>query len=248
MVLQVEPKKLDILGIPLSLVSKGEALGVCRDILSGRLPSGYIVTLNPEIVAMALKNSELLAAIKNSALVVPDGVGITWAAKKLHGLTLERVPGIELAEALISLCAQEGFPVFFLGSRPKVAEKASLHFREIYPSLKIAGTFHGFFSEKEKENVARAIQEAGTILLVVGMGAGKQEKFLLSFPRAHQFLGITVGGALEIWAGEKSRAPLWMRKSGLEWLYRALKEPKRFLRLAKALSFFLRILWQSAKR
>ncbi|MGB9834538.1 MAG: WecB/TagA/CpsF family glycosyltransferase [bacterium] len=247
MVLEVEKKSIEILGVPVSQLTKSELIEISRCALKGGRPSGYIVTLNPEIATLALKDRELLSAIRNALFVIPDGIGITWAVQRLHALRLQRIPGIELAEALIKICAEEGLPVYFLGSRPGISEKAAQNFRTLFPNINIAGFHHGFFKEEESTEIKEGIQQAGTALLIVGMGAGKQEKFLLSLPQSAYRLGIAVGGALEIWAGARSRAPLWMRKIGLEWLYRILVEPRRLIRLAKTGPFFLRI-WCLRKR
>jgi|YelNatPaOPRAMG01_1025707.scaffolds.fasta_scaffold01003_17 N-acetylglucosaminyldiphosphoundecaprenol N-acetyl-beta-D-mannosaminyltransferase len=242
MVFQVKTKNIDLLGISLSQLSKEELLDISRSVLKGERSPGYIVTLNPEIMAWALKDKDLLSAIKNALFVIPDGIGITWALKRCYGFKPQRIPGIELAENLIQICSEENLPVFFLGSRPEIVESAVKSFQKMFPKINVAGFYHGFFKEEELKKLWEEIDRSGTALLIVGMGARKQEKFLFSTPQTVYRLGITVGGALEIWAGAKKRAPLWMRKYGLEWLYRVLKEPKRIVRLFRAWPFFLRIL------
>ncbi|MGB9553031.1 MAG: WecB/TagA/CpsF family glycosyltransferase [bacterium] len=242
MVFKVETKNVDLLGIPLSQLSKEELLDISRSVLKGERPSGYIVTLNPEIATWALKDKDLMLALKKALFVIPDGIGITWALKRYYHFKPQRIPGIELAEELVKICSKENLPIFLLGSRPEIAEKAAKSFQRAFPNIKIAGFHHGFFKEEETQELWKEIERSKAALLVVGMGVRKQEKFLFSVPQTVYRLGITVGGALEIWAGAKKRAPIWMRKYGLEWLYRIFKEPKRITRLIGTWPFFLRIL------
>lgn len=246
MVLEIE-EKIQIDDIPLTRKNFEEILQLSRSILRGEKPPGYIVTLNPEILTLSRKDPELKSAIQKATLVVPDGIGITWAVKKLFSLEIKRVPGIDLGEALIKICAQEGFTVFFLGAKPGIGQMVEASFKAKYPNLEVTGVHHGYFSEKEQEGVIKEIGNAMPSLVIVGMGAGKQEKFLSCLPRSFYRLGITVGGSLDIWAGTKKRAPLWMRKAGLEWLYRILKEPGRLIRLLKTMPFFLGVLWKKRK-
>lgn len=246
MVLEVE-KKVHIQGIPLTLKGFEEVLELSRSILSGEKPSGYIVTLNPEILTLSQKDQGLRSAIQKATLVVPDGIGITWAVKRLYSLETQRIPGIDLAEALINICAQEGLSVFFLGAKHEVSQLLEAALRKKFPRLKILGTHHGYFLEEEQKEVIDQIRKLSPDLVVVGMGAGKQERFLSSLPPDSYRLGIAVGGSLDIWAGIKKRAPSWMRKAGLEWLFRLILEPGRVFRILKTIPFFLGVLWKKIK-
>lgn len=246
MVLEVE-EKVHVQGIPLTLKGFKEVLELSRSILFGEKPPGYIVTLNPEILTLSQKDPGLKSAIQNATMVVPDGIGITWAVKRLYSLEIQRIPGIELAEALINICAQEGLSIFFLGAKPGVSQLVEAFFRNKYPSLKILGIQHGYFSEGEQKEVIDQIKKVSPDLVIVGMGAGKQEKFLSSLPFDSYRLGIAVGGSLDIWGGIKKRAPSWMRKAGFEWLYRLFKEPGRSIRILKTIPFFWGVLWKKIK-
>jgi len=131
---------------------------------------------------------------------------------------------------LLDEAEQHGFSVFFLGAEASVLERAVAAIRSRHPRLKIAGTRDGFFAPSSEEEVATSIRSSGADLLFVGMGSPYKEEFLA---RRRDTLGVHfamgVGGSFDVWAGLTHRAPLWIQRVGLEWLYRTLQEPRRLL-------------------
>lgn len=236
--------QVEILGIPLNVQPKSVLQQEATTWLQER-KGRFISTLNAEMVLSSQRDEELRSILKKADLAIPDGIGIVWAARKIHGLRLRRYPGIELAEDLLANCAREQMPVFLLGSRSGVANKAASQLVNKFPSLKIAGTHHGYFSPEEEPQIIAKIKEARPALLIVGMGVGKQERFIKSLPQETFGVAIGVGGTLEIWSGEKKRAPRWMRNLSLEWLYRLCLDPTRVFRLLRIVPFFWRIQWQA---
>lgn len=213
-----------------------------------------VVTANPETVLRARSLPELALAISHAALVVADGVGVVWAARRLGTPLPGRVPGIELAEGLLEHCARQGWPVFLLGGRPArdgdppVAEKAARALQRRWAGLRVVGTWHGYFSRDEENAVLGAVAKARPALLLGGMGCPRQELWL---SRHAAFLGtcgvrvaVGVGGALDVWAGETRRAPAPLRRMGLEWLWRLLREPRRIRRQLQLVRFVLAVLAQ----
>ncbi len=235
--------RVDILGMPLDTQPRASLLEKATTWLKER-EGRFVATLNPEMVLYCQKDEELRSILKKADLAIPDGTGIVWAAKKLHDLNLIRYPGIEFAEDLLAHCTGEKMPLFLLGSRPGVANKAAARLLSKYPLLSITGTHHGYFTPEEEAAISVAIQETRPALLIVGMGIGKQERFINSLPRGTFGVAVGVGGAIEIWSGEKKRAPRWIRNCSLEWLYRLLVDPRRLLRLFRMIPFFWRIQWQ----
>jgi len=192
-----------------------------------------VITLNPEIAYDSWHNEELHKALFDASFVIPDGTGIVMAAKR-KGYYLQRQPGIELAEYLLS--KGENLSFFFYGAQPGVAHKAVENLKKRY-KFKLAGIEHGYSSEAE---ALEKIQESGADVLLVATGAPKQDLFIY---RNKEKLGVKlalgIGGSFDVWAGIKKRAPKWMRKLHLEWLWRAGLNPNRWKRLAKAFRFTL---------
>jgi N-acetylglucosaminyldiphosphoundecaprenol N-acetyl-beta-D-mannosaminyltransferase len=173
-----------------------------------------------------------LREIINSAdLVTPDGIGIVWAGRKLGFDVKERVTGIDLFYRLCSQAPKQGWKVYLLGSAPGVAEAAANQLAAAYPGLQICGTHHGYFSEADMPVILQEIRQAAPHILFVALGAPKQEIWIKNYK---QELGVPacvgVGGSLDVIAGNKKRAPEWMIKLNLEWLYRLLSEPSRIQR------------------
>lgn len=204
------------------------------------------VTANPLMVLAARKDPQLHLIMKKAHLLVPDGIGILWAAQKLGFSLPERVTGIDLALELLKTKPSSGF--FFLGGRPGVAEKAKKEVMKINPEIKVLGTHHGYFSEQEEPAIVDEIAKSGASVLFACLGSPRQEKFIW---RNRQNLGVKVaiglGGTLDVLAGETKRAPLSFQKTGLEWLYRLINEPGRFWKDLFLLKFYFLIQIESLK-
>lgn len=186
-----------------------------------------VVTANPIMVMTAQRDQEFSVILKNAHLLVPDGIGILWASRKLGGDLPQRITGMDLAMSLLEKKPSPGF--FFLGGRPGVAEKAKEHLEKTIPHLKVLGTHHGYFQSEEEPGVVEKIRQSGAKVLFVSMGSPKQEKFIWRNRRSlGSRVALGLGGVLDVLSQEKKRAPQWVQNAGLEWLYRLLKEPRRF--------------------
>jgi N-acetylglucosaminyldiphosphoundecaprenol N-acetyl-beta-D-mannosaminyltransferase len=215
--------------IGIEIWSKG--IDQLLELVVQRIESGettHIVTLNP-LMVMSFKNDpEFHQAVKSADFVVADGVGIKWAIKKLYGIDVPLIPGIELSERLIRLSSQKGWGIGLLGARPNVWETAERKLSGNFLNLIIKGGHHGFFRNDEESLIVENLSSKGLHLLLVGMGFPKQEKFLGKYKE--NFKGavlIGVGGSLDVFAGKVVRAPEIFRKLGIEWLWRMVREPKR---------------------
>lgn len=223
--------RVEILGIPFDKVTMDEAVRRVATFIEEGGPH-LVVTPNPEIVYASKTDPELRDLLRAASLVVPDGAGIVWASRYLGDPVPERVPGIDLMAGLLEMSSRRGFRVFLLGSRPGVAEEAAHRLRQAYPGLSVAGTLHGYFRPEEEGQVIRTIRAAAPDILLVGMGAPRQEKWLArNLQRLGVPVGLGVGGSLDVWAGRARRAPPWMRRANLEWLYRLYREPRRAIRM-----------------
>jgi len=223
-------KKANILGCQVDLLTSQEVIARIKDLIHRRRPA-HIITLNAEIVYQAQTYRELMNIINNANLVTPDGIGIVWGGRQLGYDVKERVTGIDLLHQLCKEAPAEAWKVFLLGSAPGVADKAARNLTMAYPGLQICGTHHGYFKDEDIPAMIQKIKELNPHILFVSLGAPKQELWI---KRYREELGVPacigVGGSLDVIAGQKKRAPRWMIKLNLEWLYRLLAEPSRFQR------------------
>jgi N-acetylglucosaminyldiphosphoundecaprenol N-acetyl-beta-D-mannosaminyltransferase len=218
---------LSLLGVRVDPVTMDEAVERVR----GRLragPPGSVVTLNAVMLGRAARDVRFRQIVNAAALVTPDGVGTILAARILGMPMPERVAGIDLADRLCALCAREGHRVFLFGAAPGVAEAAAAQLSAQHPGLVVAGTHHGY-GDLDDPALAARIRDAGPALLLAALGSPRQEEWLdrwLAHTGAQ--VGIGVGGTLDVLAGRSRRAPRWMRERGIEWLYRLLRQPRRW--------------------
>ena len=230
--------RINILGVGFDNVTMDEALARGEELLCSE-GAHYVVTPNPEIVETCRADAAANAAVNGADLVLPDGIGIIYAAKILGEKLQGKVAGIEFAESLVAAMAKENMRLYLLGAKPGVAEKAGANLCAKYPGLVIAGTHDGYFSDPQE--VVDSINAAGGADVVfVCLGAPKQEKFIAdNMDDIHSTLFCGLGGSLDVFAGVAKRAPDIFIKLGLEWFYRLLKQPSRIGRMMKLPKFLL---------
>lgn len=192
----------------------------------------YAVTPNSEFVQRAERDEKFRSALNGADLVLPDGIGVVYAAKILGRPLQGRVPGCDFAAALCVWMAENNKKLFLLGAKPGVAEQAAQKLESAHPGLAVCGTHDGYFQESGP--VAEAIRAAGADAVFVCLGAPKQEYWMIEYgPQTGAAFLIGLGGSLDVFAGTVKRAPETWQKLGLEWLYRLLKQPSRIGRMAK---------------
>jgi len=218
--------------------------------------SHQIVTPDTLAVLRARKDPEYHAILKSADLVTPDGAGILWATITLDHPLPERVTGIDIIHNICRLAAKKGYSLYLLGSYPGVAGEAALNLTRKYPGIKIAGTHHGYFAgedsqncedvkngnsdkNKEEKEIIAEIKENRPDILLVGMGVPKQEKWISkNLDKLNVPVCMGVGGSFDVLSGRIPRAPLWMQRHGMEWVYRSIKQPNRAFRTL-ALFYFI---------
>jgi N-acetylglucosaminyldiphosphoundecaprenol N-acetyl-beta-D-mannosaminyltransferase len=194
-----------------------------------------VVASNAWVVTLAERNAAFREAMRSADLVVPDGMSVVLASRWLGGRLPERVTGGDLMERLCAAGAAHGFRIFLLGGPPGAAVMAGANLTRRYPGLQLCGTWcppPGFESDPDElERMRRTIREASPDILFVGLGAPRQEIWMQE-NRAllHAGVIVAVGAALERQAGLRRRAPRWMQRLALEWLFRLILEPRRLWR------------------
>ncbi|MBR2068989.1 MAG: WecB/TagA/CpsF family glycosyltransferase [Candidatus Gastranaerophilales bacterium] len=229
-------RKTTLLNCPIDLVDSENAINqVDEAILEGK--NFHIITINPEMIMNAQKNSEFLEIINSSELNIIDGIGIKIALK-LRGIPCVNVRGVDFARKLTAYANEKKLPIAFMGAKEEVINKACDNFLKEYPDLNIVFKQNGYF--KNDEEVILKIKEANPRILLVGLGSPRQEEFILKLKKAlNASVMIGVGGSFDVYSGFVKEAPLIYRKLGLEWLYRTVCQPERFKRIFPTLPIFL---------
>lgn len=196
---------------------------------------GQVVTINPEMILSARRNADFAEIINSAELVIPDGIGVQLGLKIL-GHNVRRIAGIEFGRKLIDKFASQ--PTAFVGAKPEIITKAVENLKKEVPNLNAVYVQDGYF--KDDDRVLDELTAANPKLVLVALGSPKQEIFISKakklLPNA---LFIGLGGSFDVWSGVVERAPEIWQKLGLEWLYRTVKEPKRFKRIFPTLPLFV---------
>lgn len=227
-------KKINFLNITVDNVTMKEAIEQI-EILIKKKKNSYVVTPNLDHIIQLEKDKEFQNVYKNADLVLTDGKPLIWISKLLGTPIKEKISGSDLFPYICKLAANRGFSVFMLGAADGVAKKATDNLKVKYPDLRISGFYSpkfGFENDKDElENVIRVVKKSSPDILVVGLGAPKQEKFIYNFKDTLNVpLSLGLGATIDFEAGTVKRAPKWMQKIGLEWLFRITQDPKRLMK------------------
>lgn len=191
-----------------------------------------IVTVNPELVMIATKNTEFKDIIQTADIVTPDGVGLLIMGRLTGRRLKERVTGVDLCYTLADEAAKHGWSIYLLGAPQGVAQQAAKNLQEMYSGLKIAGTNSSDPDDELADDILKDINKSKPDILLVAYGSPTQELWLKKHREALSgIVTIGVGGSFDFIAGTASRAPKWMQKIGLEWLWRLIMQPKRWRRM-----------------
>lgn len=231
-----------VLGVRVDAVDTEQTLQRIEELL-GSGGHHLVATVNPEFVMRARRDPQFNQVLETAGLCLPDGWGVTWAARRQGQPLPERVTGVDLIPELARRAAARGWRLFFLGAGPGVAEAAAEQLRRRFPSLVVAGCHSGEAGPLGDEESLRRIAEVRPDIVLVAYGAPLQELWIArNLERLQAGVGIGVGGAFDYLSGKVRRAPTWMRRLGLEWLFRLLRQPWRARRMAVLPIFALEVL------
>jgi N-acetylglucosaminyldiphosphoundecaprenol N-acetyl-beta-D-mannosaminyltransferase len=224
------PARIELLGCPVDPVTLEEAVGLAEAAIANGAQIQH-VAINAAKVVRARHEPDLRAAIEGCELATADGQAVVWAGRVLGKRIPERVAGIDLMDALLAASAEHGHRVYLLGARAEVLARAEAALLARFPGANVVGRHHGYFGRAEEDELVGEIAAAKPDLLFVALETPAKETFLA---RHRDRLGIPfvmgVGGAFDIAGGLRKRAPRWMRRAGLEWLYRLAQDPRRLAR------------------
>ena len=223
--------KIDVMGLKFDSMTMDEALSRAEVLLRGD-KAAYVVTPNAEIAYEALHDGQLREMLNGADLMLPDGAGVVLASKLLRTPVKQKVAGVDFAAGLLGILERNGESLYLLGGKTGIGELAAQKMLEAHPQLRIAGIADGYFQDEAP--VIAKINASGADALFVCLGAPKQERFMVQHRQElHVHLMAGLGGSLDAFAGTVQRAPAWMIRLNLEWLYRLIREPKRFRRMLR---------------
>lgn len=238
---------INILGVNISKVNMNDAVKKAEELLE-KDGLSMIFTPNSEIILYASNNPEYTEVLNKADMIVPDGIGVVYGAKILGDSLEERVAGYDLIVKFFDVLAKKEKSVYLLGAKPGLAETAAEKLREKYPGLKIAGTHDGYFKEEDDDRIIEQINKTSPDFLMVCLGFPKQENWIYKHKdKLNARLAIGAGGCIDVFAGNVQRAPEFYCKHGIEWLYRLIKQPSRFMRMLALPKFGLKVLFKGKK-
>lgn len=226
-------KKVDILGVGFDYLTMKQATDRVVHLLEGPSRANKVITTaNPEIVMAALKDEAFFKMVNQSDIITADGIGVIYGSKVLKRPLPERVGGFDLMQNVFSVIKKKPIKVFFLGAGPGVADKAKEEMLKKHPGISIVGVRDGYFNETDIPELINEINELEVDLLLVGLGAPKQELFMFNNKASLRVkVMVGVGGSLDGMSGVVKRAPDLFIKLNLEWFYRLIKQPSRWKRM-----------------
>ncbi len=234
-------RRKTVLSVDVDAITMNDALQQVEDWLSTD-GSHYVATANAEMIMRAQYDYGLARALTEADMVLPDGAGVIWAGEQLRLHFPERVAGIDFMSALIERAKEKEYSFYFLGGKPDVAASAARNLHAKLGEIPLVGVRDGYFSDTETEEVLAEIRASGARLLFVGMGVPKQEYWLHEYiKKLPRVTAVGVGGSFDVLAGHLKRAPLWMQKNRLEWLYRLYLQPSRIKRMAVLPQFMWKV-------
>ncbi|HEU4390452.1 MAG TPA: WecB/TagA/CpsF family glycosyltransferase [Blastocatellia bacterium] len=223
-------QRITIAGVEVDNLTQDEALATIDTLVRGNRGT-YLAVVNAAKVAAAARDEQLLEVLRRADVVTADGMSVVWASRLLGRPLKARVTGIDLFDRLVGHAADRGLSVFFLGARHDSVASVVRRFEQQHPGLQVAGYRNGYFSAAESAAVADQIRSTGADLLFVAMGSPGQEFWIAeNLVRTGVRFAMGVGGSFDHLSGLARRAPEWMQRAGLEWLYRLLREPRRMWR------------------
>lgn len=219
--------RYEILNTYVNAISMDETIKRVEEIIKKGVPTQHVV-INAAKVNLMEQDLKLRSIVNACPLINADGASIVWAAKVLGVPLTERVTGIDLFQKLVELSENKGYKIYLFGAKEEVVLKVKRIFETRYPKLKIVGYRNGYFTEKDEAEIVENIAASNADIMFVAFSSPKKEYWVNKYLKELNIPFVMgVGGSFDVVAGITERAPLWMQRNGLEWLYRFIQEPRR---------------------
>lgn len=223
--------RLYVMGTPIDNLTMGDTLALIDDAIAS---NGHIhhTVVNAGKIVLMHEDAVLRESVVNADIINVDGQGVVWASKILNRPLKERVAGVDLMQELVKRAAEKNYSVFFFGAKETVIKKVVDRYTKQYGPSIIAGYRNGYFKKEEERSIAEMIAASNANILFVAISSPVKEKFLYENRDVLSKVNFTmgVGGSFDVVSGVVKRAPKWMQKPGLEWLYRVYQEPRRMFK------------------
>ena len=241
--------EIQFIGTKLNLGTIDDFVHLISENIETRRECMQVTGVNPRIFMLARTCVELKSVINQSDLVNIDGIYLVRGVRLFGYRVPERVACCDIFTRLMELASKRNYNVFFLGTSPEMLELVVQNFQKMYPSVKIAGYHHGYYKPEDEKGIAEKIRLSKADMLFVGMPSPKKELFIFRNKASMQIpFSFGVGGLFDIFAGKVGRAPLFMQRAGLEWLYRLIREPRKmFFRNLVVFEFLIFVMKEKIK-
>ncbi len=231
---RTQHERLAVLGVNITDLTLLEAIELLHERIRMRSSSRRawrVYFANANTLNHACDDPSFREVLNGADHVFGDGTGVRWAARAKGVRLRGNVNGTDLVPALFAAFAGRGYRFFLLGSTPELIDRAALRAEALFSGWTLAGAHHGYPSEQESAELVRRINEARPDVLLVGMGHPVQERWIKEHAHALNVpVCMAVGGLFEYWTGHLARAPLWMRRVGMEWIHIMLRQPHKMRR------------------
>ena len=231
---QLRQAGMRVLGVPVDGITYAQWIELIGQWINEATSARHVCTVNPEFIMIARNDPVFFQILRRADLCVPDGVGLLWASRILGSPIPQRVTGSDGVPLIARHAAERGWRIFLLGAAEGIAAEAAGVLNRRHPALQIAGCYAGSPSEAEEDAIVALVNQSAVDILFVAYGAPEQDKWIArNLPRLQVKMAMGIGGSLDFIAGVVPRAPAWMRRYGLEWLYRLMRQPWRFRRMLR---------------
>lgn len=223
-------RRIEILGTIVDVLTTQQTLVLVEQYIRTKTPL-HLMGVNADKINEVNRNDRLKKIVNNCGVINADGASVVLASRFLKKTLPERIAGIDLMQELICLSQKKGYKIYLLGAKQEVVQKTAKVLNEKYPNLKIVGIHNGYFEEREWKERSKEIKESNADIVFVGITSPLKE-YLVDFLQkdGNNCVFMGVGGSFDVLSGNIKRAPMWMQKFSLEWLFRMLQEPRRLFK------------------
>ena len=223
-------ERMQILGITIDPLTMKETVDAVEQYVLKKHPL-HLMGVNADKINQCYEDEKIKKIVNESGIINADGASVVLASKFLGAPVPERVAGIDLMQNLLELSNKKGYSVYFFGAKEVILQDMLKAFKQRYPDLDVVGYRNGYFSPEDEEKIQEDIKDRKPDFVFVGITSPKKEYIIQSFmDNGINAVFMGVGGSFDVLSGHIKRAPLWMQKLNLEWLFRVANEPKRLFK------------------